>query len=63
MPLSEAAGEMPSGTELPEEEIRAALDACLATEEEMRDYRARWAASEKSKATWLSTEYLRRVAL
>lgn len=51
------------GAELREKEIRAALDACLATDEEMRDYRTRWAASQPSRSTWTSAEDLRRVTL
>ena len=51
------------GTELCEEEIRAALDACLATDEELREYRTRWAWNQPSRSTWVSAEDLRRVAL
>lgn len=51
------------GVELLEAEIRAALDACLATDEEMREYRTRWDSFQPSRSTWLSYEDLRRVAL
>ena len=48
------------GKGLHEDAIRAALDACLVTPEEMCEYRERWAASETSMAAWMAHEYLRR---
>ena len=48
------------GTGLDPEAIGAALDACLATQDEMREYRERWSGSEPSMEAWADKEYLRR---
>ena len=48
------------GTRLREEAICAALDGCLATPQEMREYEERWEGSETSMAAWMTHEYLRR---
>ena len=48
------------GTRMDVEAIDAALDACLCTDDEMREYRERWSGSEPSMEAWAAQEYLRR---
>ena len=51
------------GTRLRPEAIRAALDGCLATPDEMREYAERWEGIEPSMSAWMTHEYLRRAVV